>query len=362
MKRFKYQICEKVVYLGKTPKFNENNFHAGGKAPSDVATIAKDNGYKELYIRKLESSSPLSAVIRKFLLIDWINLYLNIKKNSILLVQTPIRWGNHKIREFFFLALRKNKNVIIVSLIHDIEPLRAKLYKTKESFDRAKQEFELTLRTSDFLITHNYKMKEYLVSCGFNASKIIELKIFDYLTSEIESEKFFENTVIYAGNLASKKSPFLAEIGSLGIKFDLYGINYVEKDYNSPDVNYKGSFLSADLPAHLNNGFGLVWDGDSSATCSGMGEYLRWNNPHKLSLYLVSGLPVFIWKQAAEAKFVEENKVGVLISSLPDIRKIFRNITKEQYSELVKNAVLVSKKLRKGFFTSEALKAVEESL
>lgn len=58
-----------------------------------------------------------------------------------------------------------------------------------------------------------------------------------------------DKTVVYAENLTSKKSPFLADIGKLGIKFDLYGINYIEENYNTTDVTYKGSFLSDDLPA-----------------------------------------------------------------------------------------------------------------
>ena len=39
---------------------------------------------------------------------------------------------------------------------------------------------------------------------------------------------------------------------------------------------YFGSFLPDELPVALEGGFGLVWDGDSAETCSGVfGEYLR---------------------------------------------------------------------------------------
>ena len=34
--------------------------------------------------------------------------------------------------------------------------------------------------------------------------------------------------------------------------------------------NYFGSFLPDELPAALEGGFGLVWDGDSAETCSGV--------------------------------------------------------------------------------------------
>ena len=56
-----------------------------------------------------------------------------------------------------------------------------------------------------------------------------------------------------------------------------------------------GSFLPDELPSALEGSFGLVWDGDSSKTCSGVfGEYLRYNNSHKASLYLASGFPIIV--------------------------------------------------------------------
>lgn len=363
MKKNKYQICEKEVYLGKSPKFNENNFHAGGKAPSDVVRIAINNDYKKIYIRKLVGGSPFFCkIIRKFLILDWILLYFRIKNNSILLIQTPVRWGRLSIRNFFLQRLRLRKKVSIISLMHDIEPLRKNLYLDDESFNRAKEEYELTLKTSDYLITHNFKMKSYLVSCGVDISKIIELEIFDYLLDEKLSNKIFKKCVIYAGNLSQRKSPFLADIGNLGVNFDLYGINYDKELYDSSKVNYKGFYPSDILPIKFIGGFGLVWDGDSSEMCSGMGDYLRWNNPHKLSLYLVSGLPVFIWKEAAAAKFVEDNNVGFLISKLSDIKNILNEITEKQYKELHNNVLLISEKLRSGYFTGKALKSIEKQI
>ena len=60
----------------------------------------------------------------------------------------------------------------------------------------------------------------------------------------------------------------------------------------------------------MDQNFGLVWDGTSLDGCNGRyGEYLKFNNPHKTSLYLSCGIPVIIWKEAALADFVEEHKV-----------------------------------------------------
>ena len=87
-----------------------------------------------------------------------------------------------------------------------------------------------------------------------------------------------------------------------------------------PNINYHGSFGVDEIPSKLTRGFGLVWDGDSLDGCRGQsGQYLRYNNPHKLSLYLSSGLPVVIWTGAAEAGFVREHGVGLCVDSLNDL-------------------------------------------
>ncbi|MBT8943652.1 galactofuranosyltransferase, partial [Lactobacillus delbrueckii subsp. bulgaricus] len=82
----------------------------------------------------------------------------------------------------------------------------------------------------------------------------------------------------------------------------------------------------------LNSGFGLIWYGSSIETCDGaFGNYLRYNDPHKLSLYLASALPVIIWSQAAEASFIIDNNLGLTIDSLNDLPKVLNKVTKEEY-------------------------------
>ena len=77
---------------------------------------------------------------------------------------------------------------------------------------------------------------------------------------------------------------------------------------------------------------------------------------------LATGLPVFIWEEAAEAGFVKENNLGFLIKSLYDIRGIFDSLTEEDYRELVKNVSNVSEKIRNDYFTKRALSAAEKLL
>lgn len=140
----------------------------------------------------------------------------------------------------------------------------------------------------------------------------------------------------------------------------MYGSNY-NTDISNDNIEYKGSFKPEELPKILNKGFGLIWDGKTIDTCTGeYGNYLRYNNPHKLSLYLASGLPVFIWNEAAEAEFVEKNGLGFSISDLRDIDLIISSISMKQYEKLCANVKKISDKLVRGEYTKNALvKAVD---
>ena len=157
-------------------------------------------------------------------------------------------------------------------------------------------------------------MTKYMKGNGVK-SKIVELDIFDYLLdSKIKINELFDmNEVFFAGNLA--KSEFLGELSKIGkVKFNLYGLEFdgLEKIKSQTNVEYKGSFMPEELISNLEGGWGLVWDGNSIETCSGLsGEYLKYNNPHKVSMCIVSERPVIIWNKAAMADYIVNNGLGI---------------------------------------------------
>ena len=118
-----------------------------------------------------------------------------------------------------------------------------------------------------------------------------------------------------------------------------------------------------ELIKNLIGKYGLVWDGDSIETCSGgKGEYLKINNPHKLSLYLAVGLPVIIWDEAAEAEFVLRENVGFTIKSLYELPEKMESISDNDYKIMKKNAEIVGARLRNGEYMTRALKKAEEKI
>lgn len=343
----------------------KNDFTSGHKAPQDVRKIASSLGYEILNLNVIGGVSFSARVKRKLVrAFDWLKIHHKIPKNSLLLIQNPIRTRDY-LKERVLRNLKKRRGLKVISMLHDIELLRLNKCTTScKTYNYLSHEMEFTAEISDFIIVHNPAMKKYLVEqMNVNPQRIYVLQIFDYLCDEINAPRKFAKQIYIAANLASEKSLYLQQLKNYNIKFLLYGNGYDENLVGGKNIEYKGVFESEKLPLELDSGFGLVWDGLSSETCVGeTGDYLRYNNPHKLSLYLSAGIPVFIWKHAAAAPFVEKNQIGILIEKISDIEDIFDIFTEEDYSILSKNAFAVSEKLRKGYFTKTALQQIENQI
>lgn len=332
---------------------------ASGKAPSDINQIAAAAGFESLRLVRVcsEKMDIISRVRRQLhYYFAWPQLYKQIEPNSIVLFQAPSQ--NSQLRREETLAKLKNKkNVKFIYLVHDVEELRKFYYR--KFFE---EDFNQMLKYADCLIVHNDSMKNFFEDRGVDPKKLVTLKIFDYLipNGEINHAKF-ERSVSVAGNLDVSKTQYLKDIGKIDAKFNLYGLNFTLDAYKN--VEYHGAFPADEIPNQLNSGFGLIWDGSSIETCHGaFGNYLRYNNPHKLSLYLASALPVIIWSQAAEASFIIDNNLGLTIDSLNDLPKVLNKVTKEEYEHFAINAREVAKKLRRGDFTKVALKKAVKAL
>jgi len=353
----KYQIAE------HTPGFH----FAGSKAPADVERILSDESFEALEIlMSTEMEGPLGKIMRQIRFSkDWKRAIKRINNDSLLFIQFPFHYPQ-LTREKALKKIKYEKKAKIIGLVHDIEELRG--YRNNEYYSH---EFEFMLNTADVLIVHNEKMKDFLVNRGFDKDHIVILGIFDYLVGnneEIEMllnrKPIFERSLSVAGNLDPLKSGYITELCRTDkVDINLYGTNFDQELKKNPKIHYHGVFSPEELPEKISSGFGLVWDGDSIESCKGAaGNYLRYNNPHKLSLYLASGLPVFIWKEAAEASFVKDNNLGFTISSIEEAEEILNKISESEYNELVLSVKAVEKKILRGCFTKAALDSAIEIL
>ena len=318
--------------------------HAGPKARMDAEKIMLNNGYREYYLTESQNYNPLT-------------------KDDLVILQFPLLWQS--LKKQICMKFLKKRNFKAYLLIHDIESLRNKKIKSFFDFKYSIIHFlqnKTVLERVDGIIAHNDKMKSELVKMGINKEKIVSLEIFDYLTPNFNEDKNYDkDKVLLAGNFDIRKTRYARNLPEIP-EFEIYGINF-ELEHLPNNVHYKGAFTPDELPNHLQGGFGLVWDGDSSHTCSGMyGEYLKLNNPHKASLYLASGFPIIVWRQSALADFVRNNHCGILVNSLFEISETLKSISEDEYQELIKNSKRIGRKIRQGHYLKTALAKCEREL
>lgn len=341
MKRF--QIVEVTAQLN----------HAGTKATADVATVAERLGFRRIAVKMDTTEESIIGKIRRQFgyYRDWGRVEESIENESVVLLQHPFHYP--QLTREMVLRKIKNKNVKVISFVHDVEELRG--FRFNSYYEH---EFNVMIELANIIIVHNDVMKEWFIKHGIEENRLISLEIFDYLqNSNIDKKVLFEKSITVAGNLDTAKCGYIGKLGELeDIKVHLYGPNVNKELLKSRNIEYHGSYPVDEIPQKLNRGFGLVWDGDSVDGCKGLsGQYLRYNNPHKLSLYLSSGLPVVIWKGAAEAKFVRENGVGLVVDSMLNLKDILANINSSYYRRLVENTNKIKYSLCDGSFAYRAI-------
>lgn len=337
-------------------------WNAASKAREDVERIALQYGYQPFCFHGLNTAhgSPLRMVkLFHTAFANWLHLGGSLPKNSLVLIQYPLYpLKAAPIARFMMRRIQKRKKVRFVAIIHDINTMRNLFGKAAHYSD-----FHF-LKEFDVCICHNDKMKEWLIGQGFDSRRLLILGPFDYLTNSPVKNASFQRGVCLAGNLSPEKCgylPALCQILTGKVPLHLYGQG-IENLSTSSDICYHGSFPPDELPGVLDGSFGLIWDGDSADSCKGeYGEYLRFNAPHKLSLYLASGKPVLIWSQAAMADFVESNNLGIRIDSLYDIPAAIENIDSAAYSVLLQHVSLFSQRLRQGESLRTVLQQAESN-
>ncbi len=365
-------MYESCYYITERKPEDAHLKNATNKARADVEATLRELGMREVKIAIAFQGD--NASIAASLKEHW-NTYriwkkelAHLTRGDTLVVQVPAI--SHCIFLGKLVRELRQSGVRVILLIHDLEKLRFVEADDVPFKTRVRQRLDESslLKAADLIIAHNDIMIDYLVGEGIPRERLVSLEIFDYRMPEGFSvhrpwETVDESNLdapgadlIIAGNLDSDKVGYLKDIGRVpGVRFQLYGVGYKDSSENAV---YNGSFLPDELPAYLHGNFGLVWDGTSIDTCTGIfGNYLRLNDPHKLSLYLTAGLPVIVWDEAAVADFVKEHHVGLTVASLSDIPGKLSGLSRDEYFTMARNAADLSGLLRDGHFLKTALGA-----
>lgn len=347
-----------MIFFLKERPYKTNNKNAGSKARLDVNSIFERLGAKEIDMLFDIEHRKLSAHLKYYQQYKK-RLFAELSQGDILFVQCPVIAHSVLLSRLF--KLLQKKGIKIILIIHDLEILRCNMLKERTFRQKVRCHFEEIplLKICDAVIAHNSRMKEFLVEKGIMRNKIIELGIFDYWIPDDDSisddGELKEFDVMVAGNLMREKAGYIYQLPETP-HFTLYGVGCEENEL-AKNITYKGSFLPDELVRVMNGNFGLVWDGPSADTCAGVfGGYMKYNNPHKTSLYLACGFPVIIWNEAAMADFIIKHDIGFAVKSLNEIPKMLDQLSKERYNEMCYNAKCMSEKLRRGEFMTNAIK------
>lgn len=335
-----------------------DGFHAGPKAQRDVTEILHREGWCAFFVKRCVYGGLIGKLYNRLAwAVECQRLRVKLPENCTLFMQYPsAAWSKSRMLRIIDAKIKARKQIRLITLFHDIASLRWGMVPLES---RQLSEEERTLMDlSDAIIIHNDSMKMALVARGVQLRKLIPLGAFDYLTPvPIGERRSARGRVAIAGNLDPDKAGYLESLAKiLGVQWRLYGVQFDPKRVMGDNVEFCGCYPPEELPGKLDGSFGLVWDGPSAETCTGdMGGYLRINNPHKLSLYLASGLPVIIWSGAAEAEFVKQKGVGICVDALRDIPARLAAITQIQYGDMVAQVRSVAIEMRNGSFLKKAI-------
>lgn len=248
--------------------------------------------------------------------------------------------------------LRKKSSAKIVLLVHDIESLRMSADHPEFLTAEIRR-----FNSVDGLIVHNQAMADWLSDHDVTVL-MSQLQLFDYVNPQRLITDATSSNICFAGNL--RKAQFLNDVPFKQLQVDVFGDGLTLT--NSQLIDH-GSKSPDELPKFLTDRFGLIWDGNSADTCSGeYGEYLKYNSPHKASLYLSSGLPVIVWSQSALAPVVESLGVGFAVDSLADIEPMLNKLSDVDDRRMKAAALLVALKLRSGQMIESAVDSIEQKL
>jgi hypothetical protein len=317
---------------------------ASAKAPADIRQICVDGGMLpiDLYgFNRSSRRSRLLALLRSAgQLLRWAPA---LSTATSLVVQYPVGRLNE------YLVTRILGRGRTVCLLHDLELLRRPALARREAD---------TLSRFDVIVVHSQAMARRLKAEQMGVPTVV-LGAFDFLMQSPPAIPAGERprALYIFGNLSPEKASYVYAVdpSHTQVSVEAYGPN-CDVTRLHPRVSWKG-VLDPERPAlSCVDGFGLVWDGDSSAGLAGpCGEYLRFNAPHKFSLYLALGLPVVVPAASAIAAFVAEHGLGLCVDSIDRALREIQDCGDADWQRMVAAVQKVQEHVVRGAFATEAL-------
>ncbi len=263
--------------------------------------------------------------------------------------------GLFPMEQLFLRMLRRRKSITTICLLADIDGL-----KDGDS-NLLKKEIKELGGFREFIV-HNSAMQEWLKrQIPGRQIPVTQIEFFDFLTAPVFHDRHKSQDIVFAGNL--EKSGFLNQLDTLAnnptsssLHFHLYGPGRTASIQKQANVNWLGTYSPYELPTKLEGSFGLVWDGEAIDHPGGsLGEYMRYITHHKVSLYILSGLPLIVPRMAGSANLVERYGIGLFIDKLDEIGEKIDALSEQEYQQMRENMKPLAEKISQGLCLSQAM-------
>ena len=318
---------------------------AGDKAKTDIEAIMLANGFTNIGLQQRRVKNAAAAYF--ITLASVMKGVMSLRKGDTLVVQYPLK----KYYDFVVKRARA-RGANVITIIHDLGSFRRKKLTVAAEVGR--------LNRSSVIVVHSPAMRKWLSDNGVTVP-MIELGLFDY-RSESQSSKGTAPAqrprLLFAGNISPRHNEWIYRLAEAQPMVDLilYG-GGTDETRKTDSMKEMGYVDSDTIIATADADYGLVWYGDSLDGGEGaLGEYLRYNAPHKTSLYLRAGIPVIVWDQSGIADIVKKLDIGLCVPSLSNINDVIASVSPERYAAMRDNATRVAHRLANGSFVTEALR------
>ncbi|MGX7091627.1 sugar transferase [Hutsoniella sourekii] len=299
-----------------------------------VMDVAKSMGFNELAIYAYQVSSDTDGELSARL--D--GILAGVSRGDLVVVQLPT-WNDFLLEEEMVAKLRRLQCRIAI-FIHDIPPIMFPsnyflMSKYVELYNQA-----------DLLIVPSQAMADRLRLEGVTVEKILIQKMWDQLSTFQPGNIQFNKVIHFAGDI--EKFDFVKN-WSLTTPLEVYSRG--DSGSLPENVHLNGWLANNTLLSRLSEGgFGLVWT-DSEY----IDDYFKLCITHKLSTYLLAGIPVFIPASLSNKDIIIDNGLGYVINNLEEAEQIINQLSNQDYLNLVKNVADFRPLISQGYFSQRLL-------
>lgn len=319
-------------------------FRHGGVGNTDAENILRQEGFTPL---QLPDDTGFFLPVRRWIAAN--RLLRSIPADAMVIVHQPVypRMYRYLVRHLL------KKQVRLVMLVADIDGLK------DDNPAVLKKEIKI-FRSCRYFIVHNPNMEALIRTYSPDAT-IVQLGPFDFLAAPFTGMRMQQPSINFSGNLS--KSPFLEKTGQIpGISFQVYGEGCTSAMLAQPNLHYHGIYPPQELPSKIEGSYGLIWDGASTDhPTDAMGRYMHYIHHHKLSLYILAGMPVIAPAFSGSAEFIRQHQIGWLIHSLQEIPSLLNSIDETAYRDACLRMRPIAQSISSGMQLRKALSGLEQA-